>query len=75
MTSTDAALAHGLSPLTAISPLDGRYADKTAVLRGIFSELGLIRFIRSPAGRVTGLNLRRPRVYDMRFQRVEDGTP
>ncbi|MGD8206679.1 MAG: adenylosuccinate lyase [Thiohalocapsa sp.] len=32
-----------LSPLTAISPVDGRYASKTAVLRGIFSEYGLIR--------------------------------
>jgi len=33
-----------LSPLTALSPVDGRYADKTAVLRPIFSEYGLIRF-------------------------------
>jgi len=32
-----------LSPLTAVSPLDGRYADKTAQLRTIFSEFGLIR--------------------------------
>lgn len=32
-----------LSPLTAVSPLDGRYADKTAPLRAIFSEFGLIR--------------------------------
>ena len=30
--------------LTAISPIDGRYADKVAVLRPIFSEYGLIRF-------------------------------
>ena len=28
--------------LTALSPLDGRYAAKTAVLRPIFSELGLM---------------------------------
>ncbi|MCA1851345.1 MAG: adenylosuccinate lyase, partial [Beggiatoa sp.] len=32
-----------LSPLTAISPLDGRYAGKTEALRPIFSEYGLIR--------------------------------
>jgi len=32
-----------LSPLTAISPLDGRYADKVEALRPIFSEYGLIR--------------------------------
>jgi adenylosuccinate lyase len=31
-------------PLTAISPLDGRYAAKTLSLRNIFSEFGLIRF-------------------------------
>lgn len=31
------------SPLTAISPVDGRYADKCADLRPIFSEYGLIR--------------------------------
>ncbi|MBQ9275436.1 MAG: adenylosuccinate lyase [Succinivibrio sp.] len=33
-----------LSSLTAISPLDGRYAGKTAELRPIFSEYGLMRF-------------------------------
>ena len=32
-----------LSTLSAISPLDGRYADKTAALRDIFSEYGLLR--------------------------------
>jgi len=32
-----------LSSLTAISPIDGRYGDKTALLRTIFSEYGLIR--------------------------------
>ena len=32
-----------LSPLTAVSPIDGRYADKTAPLRAVFSEFGLIR--------------------------------
>ncbi len=31
-----------LDSLTAISPIDGRYAAKTEVLRGIFSEYGLI---------------------------------
>jgi len=30
--------------LTAISPIDGRYADKVEALRPIFSEYGLIRF-------------------------------
>ncbi|HHH38340.1 MAG TPA: adenylosuccinate lyase [Sedimenticola sp.] len=32
-----------LSPLTAVSPIDGRYAGKCADLRPIFSEFGLIR--------------------------------
>jgi len=32
-----------LSPLTAISPLDGRYANATRALRPWFSEYGLIR--------------------------------
>ena len=31
-----------LSALTAVSPIDGRYGSKTSVLRGIFSEYGLI---------------------------------
>ena len=31
-----------LSSLTAVSPIDGRYADKTASLRTVFSEYGLI---------------------------------
>ena len=30
--------------LTAISPIDGRYADKVGELRPVFSEYGLIRF-------------------------------
>ncbi|WP_294947792.1 adenylosuccinate lyase, partial [Sulfurivirga sp.] len=33
-----------LSSLTAISPVDGRYARQTAELREIFSEYGLIRY-------------------------------
>ena len=33
-----------LTNLTAISPLDGRYGDKTAELKPIFSEYGLMRF-------------------------------
>lgn len=33
-----------LSPLTAISPIDGRYGGKTAPLREIFSEYGLIKY-------------------------------
>jgi len=32
-----------LTPLTALSPLDGRYHNKAAALRDYFSELGLIR--------------------------------
>ena len=31
-----------LSPLTAVTPIDGRYADKAASLRPYFSEYGLI---------------------------------
>jgi adenylosuccinate lyase len=33
-----------LSPLTAISPVDGRYGGKVAELRSVFSEFGLIRY-------------------------------
>jgi adenylosuccinate lyase len=33
-----------LMPLTAISPIDGRYADKTQPLREVFSEYGLIKY-------------------------------
>ncbi|MBI3045313.1 MAG: adenylosuccinate lyase [Betaproteobacteria bacterium] len=33
-----------LSPLTALSPLDGRYHNKLAALRDTFSELALIRY-------------------------------
>jgi adenylosuccinate lyase len=32
-----------LTSLTAISPIDGRYADKTKALRPFFSEYGLLR--------------------------------
>ena len=32
-----------LSALSAIAPIDGRYGSKTASLRGIFSEFGLIK--------------------------------
>ena len=32
-----------LTPLTAVSPVDGRYAGKTETYRSIFSEYGLIR--------------------------------
>jgi adenylosuccinate lyase len=31
-------------PLTAVSPLDGRYAGQTEALRAYFSEFGLIRY-------------------------------
>ncbi|HIL21544.1 MAG TPA: adenylosuccinate lyase, partial [Candidatus Thioglobus sp.] len=30
--------------LTSISPIDGRYGDKTSDLKGIFSEFGLIKY-------------------------------
>ena len=33
-----------VSTLRALSPADGRYADKVNALRDIFSEYGLIRF-------------------------------
>ena len=33
-----------LSPLTAVSPIDGRYSAKTDMLRTVFSEYGLIRY-------------------------------
>ena len=33
-----------LSPLTAVSPIDGRYGAKTDMLRTVFSEYGLIRY-------------------------------
>ncbi|MFL0799848.1 MAG: adenylosuccinate lyase [Agarilytica sp.] len=33
-----------LSPLSAVSPIDGRYGSKTDALRATFSEYGLIRF-------------------------------
>ena len=35
--------ADALTPLTALSPLDGRYRDKVAALAALFSEGGLIR--------------------------------
>ena len=33
-----------LSQLTAISPVDGRYAGKSVELRSIFSEYGLLKY-------------------------------
>lgn len=33
-----------LSSLTAVSPIDGRYGEKVAALRPIFSEFGLLKF-------------------------------
>ena len=33
-----------ISTLTALSPLDGRYAEKTEVLRLLFSEFALMRY-------------------------------
>ncbi|WP_339386425.1 adenylosuccinate lyase [Vibrio caribbeanicus] len=33
-----------LSALTSVSPVDGRYGSKTAILREIFSEYGLLKY-------------------------------
>jgi adenylosuccinate lyase len=33
-----------LSALTAVSPVDGRYGNKTSELRTIFSEFGLLKY-------------------------------
>ena len=33
-----------LTPLTAVSPIDGRYGGKTDRLRTVFSEFGLVRY-------------------------------
>ncbi len=33
-----------LNQLTAISPIDGRYFDKTKALSAIFSEFGLMKY-------------------------------
>ena len=40
---TNLSPAPNFGELTALSPLDGRYADKVAPLRPIFSEFGLIK--------------------------------
>ena len=37
-------LTSNLSPITAISPIDGRYGSKVSDLRSTFSEFGLIRY-------------------------------
>ena len=37
-------LLMNLTSLSAISPIDGRYAEKTVALRRIFSEYGLMRY-------------------------------
>ena len=42
--SSTTAMPPALSELTALSPLDGRYASKTASLRPYFSEYGLIYY-------------------------------
>ncbi len=42
--STTTTISPALSELTALSPLDGRYASKTAALRPYFSEYGLIYY-------------------------------
>ena len=36
-------MAMASSPLTALSPLDGRYHRQVAALRDVFSELALMR--------------------------------
>lgn len=35
---------HQITPLTAVSPIDGRYHSKTAALSDYFSEFGLIKY-------------------------------
>ena len=65
------------SSLTAVSPIDGRYGDKTAELRPIFSEYGLMRqrvlvevrwlqtlSRRAEIGEVPGLSARADRLLD-----------
>ncbi|MGH7553726.1 MAG: serine hydrolase, partial [Longimicrobiales bacterium] len=43
----------------------------TPVYPGAFDgQLGLIRFIRGPSGRIAELSVRQARVYDLRFSRV-----
>ena len=42
-TAATPSAAAALNPLTALSPLDGRYGPKVAELRTYFSEFGLIR--------------------------------
>ncbi|MDF7667389.1 adenylosuccinate lyase [Orbaceae bacterium ESL0727] len=41
---SSATSASALFSLTALSPLDGRYSDKTASLRPLFSEYGLLKY-------------------------------
>ncbi|MBY0265880.1 MAG: hypothetical protein K2W84_05670, partial [Burkholderiales bacterium] len=43
MSSRSTTLMSTLSPLTALSPLDGRYHSKLDGLRGCFSEQALIK--------------------------------
>jgi adenylosuccinate lyase len=44
MSSPASNLSSTLSPLSALSPLDGRYASKTAALRPLLSEAGFMRY-------------------------------
>ena len=67
---------HDLSPLTAVSPIDGRYAGKTAALRGYFSEHALIRYrVRVEVAYLRALyGLGLPQLggdYDEAFERLE----
>ena len=44
LSSTTTPSINTISPLTAISPIDGRYARSCNALRPYFSEFALIRF-------------------------------
>lgn len=54
------------SPLLAVSPIDGRYADKTSELGSLFSEFGLIHHRVMVEIRWYQLLRRRPRYRNCR---------
>ena len=53
------------SPLTAISPIDGRYASKVEALRPIFSEYGLIRYRVEVEGRWLQALAQHPKITEV----------
>ena len=54
-----------LTPLTAISPVDGRYGSKTESLREFYSEYGLIRFRVEVEVRWLQQLARNPDIYEV----------